>query len=567
MRSDWLVRTLAGVSNVGTFLAGIGIGFTMIVSTPRNPAISSGFRPDIEGLRGVAVLLVVAFHAGIPAFQGGFIGVDVFFVLSGYLISGILVKEVLNTGRSELPQILRPASPKVVTGFGFDVVNGSRRVGSRLSSAGTRAYRAHSNGNRGILQQRVLSACTRPTTFGPAVDTNPLLHTWSLAVEEQFYLVWPILIFVALKFLRNRLMLPAVLAVASVLSFAACVSLTRLNPAWAFFGSPARAWEFGVGGLASLIPVVRLERCGNWARASGWCGLLAIVAAALCFSARTPFPGIASMLPAFGTACVLIAGASGSGLGPARALQGSVLQYFGKLSYSWYLWHWPTLATLHALAPSAPVYARGICVVGSLGLAALIHRLIENPIRFHPRLAPRALLSLGLAAAVTVAMIGISVTWRKLVMRSPDYVRFANAAYQAPEPYAAGCVAELYDDLPRECSFGKAGSNNTVVLFGDSHAVQWFPALERVAKRRRWNVVTLAKSSCPAAALSVFNEKLGRKNAECDRWREQALERIAELRPFAVVATNFTGYAKNVDPSGEPVLFSYSEWRMRSERP
>jgi peptidoglycan/LPS O-acetylase OafA/YrhL len=522
---------------------------------------SSPFRADIEGLRAVAILLVVGYHVGLPGFSGGFMGVDVFYVISGYLITGLLLKEIEQNRRLDVAQFyarrarrLLPAAAVVLlaTAVAGSLVYSplEQELFSRTALA-TAAYVS----NMWFMLQSA-------SYFSATTETNPLLHTWSLGVEEQFYLAWPLLVLLSIGGRGSRHVLVTIMASLALVSFAGCVWLTHLNPPWAFFSLPTRAWEFAVGGLASLIPLSLFQGRGNAARALAWLGLVAIVVAGLTFSSHMPFPGTAAAVAVAGTALILTFGVEAPAL-RGRLLGCAPLQLLGKLSYSWYLWHWPVLAMAKVMVPTLSLSGRLLCATASLGLAAATYVWIENPLRFNPHLVRRPMMSLGVALAVTVAAMGVAIAWHRLALQSaasPQQQAFFSAATRIPRLYDDNCIAELLDEQPRECHFGDSTSGSTLVLFGDSHAAQWFPALERVAYERGWHLVSMIKASCPAASARVFSRILEREYVECWRWREAALKRIAELRPGVVIASSSAVYVRGAGRSGTESRLSSREW-------
>jgi SGNH domain (fused to AT3 domains) len=238
----------------------------------------------------------------------------------------------------------------------------------------------------------------------------------------------------------------------------------------------------------------------------------------------------------------LISGAVRPGGSAALLLSLPVLRSLGKYSYSWYLWHWPILTLAEARLSSLPLYGRVLCAAAALGLAVLSTRLIENPIRFHPRLVQRNAWSLGLAALLTLGGIGLSGSWRQLVQRTEQFRVFVQPIRDVPRFYQFGCVTPFLDARLRECVFGDVNSSTTVVLLGDSHAAQWFPALESISNQNRWRLVTMIKMACPAVFLRVVQSKLGREEQQCALWREAAIKRIVEIGAHAVVVATSTEY-------------------------
>jgi len=533
-----------------------------------NPVPESAFRADIEGLRGIAVLLVVLFHAGIPVLRGGFIGVDVFFVLSGYLITGLLAAEIETKGKLDLVRFygrrarrLLPASALmlfVTVLAGLSLLAPQELLTLARTAAATALYASN-----------VFFAWNEADYFAAGVETNPLLHTWSLAVEEQFYLVWPLLLMAGLQWRRSPKRLFGLMAALTAGSFVLSIWLTAHSANWAFYGSPARAWEFGLGGLAAMVPKGRVRWTAAGIAAMGWLGLAGILVSAAWITRQIGFPGWIAIVPCLGTAIALIAGAEASGEGVGRLLGTWPLQLFGKLSYSWYLWHWPMLVFAGAIAPWIGFGGRLLTVLAALGVAAIAHRLVENPIRFSRYLVARPALTLGLAMALTLCSTGLAYWLRRAsvsMAESPALQRIAAASVDLPplprdRCYPSGMEADL-----RVCEFGDTASPVRVVLFGDSHAAQWFAPLETAAKENHWRLVTMLKSGCPAADVYFTHPKLGRTFADgCQSWRAQARESIAAMRPDLVILGNSGVYVLAAEKSEEASI-SLDEWRAATRR-
>ena len=523
---------------------------------------SRAFRPDIEGLRAVAILLVVAYHAGVPGFAGGFVGVDVFFVLSGYLITGLLFEELSRTGRIAFKQFYARRARRLLPGcalmllatvaggwFVFSPVEQQQFAGTALATA---AYVSN-----------LWFARNQMDYLGGDADQNPLLHTWSLGVEEQFYLVWPAFVSLVGRGRANgrQLVIGAMVLVAAA-SFALSIWMTAASPPWAFYSLPTRAWEFAVGAIAALQFSGSRESARVAVRVVTVAGLAAVAAASVLFTQRTPFPGWPALLPVLGTAAVLVGATLAPGQRVLRPLLTAPFQAIGRLSYSWYLWHWPVL--IIAAAYFGPLGPAGLlaAAAASLGIAAAAHALVENPVRFAPFLVARPRLSLGVAAALTLLGVTTARGWRLLARRAaaePAQVRYAEARDDLPRVYATGCHLVYGQVREPACAFADLASDTTVVLFGDSHAAQWFPALQRVAASRHWQLVSLTKSGCPAADVHLWDQRLKRPYWDCDAWRQLTVRRIASQRPALVVISDASRYVAHgaVVP---PDMVSDSEW-------
>ncbi|MEM8558579.1 MAG: acyltransferase family protein [Bacteroidota bacterium] len=537
----------------------------------RIPGERPVWRPDIEGLRGVAVLLVVLYHADFPGFSGGYVGVDVFFALSGYLITSILVAEVERSGRVDLVRFyarrarrLLPASAVLllaVAAFAFVFYSPLEQEGIASTALATALYLSN-----------VWFARDATNYFAAGAETNPLLHTWSLAVEEQFYLGWPLLVvvgLVGLPWLGRRLKLSHrrlvwTMVGVSVATFALTVYLMgTLQTHWAFFASPARAWEFALGGLGAILPRLRLTSGRGVgvvfnAQLIGWIGLTAVVGAGIFYGARTPFPGWTALVPVVGTVCVLRAG-----VGQPATLLGKLLSWrplleAGRLSYSWYLWHWPVLVFAEGLVGkgvgehlSLPVRL-GLLLI-SLGLAEASYRLVEDPIRHQRWLAAKSWRGIALLGALTAFGLVLSLAWKQAVGAaavSPEQVAYAQAAR---DKAGTECIAQYEVSHHFSCTAGDTTSSRVILLYGDSHARHWLPAVEQFAEKRGWRVETALKVACGAFDATPWSGALGRPYTECDSWRKSATAFADSLQPdLIIVSTSFTGYGSIGRDEWEP---------------
>ena len=517
------------------------------------------FRPDIEGLRGVAVLLVVLYHAGIPAVSGGYVGVDVFFALSGYLITDLLAAEVEATGRVDLRRFYARRARRLLPA-----------IGVLLLAVGAFAYVFYSP-----LEQRPIAETALATALyvsnvvfaqgatnylAAGAEANPLLHTWSLAVEEQFYLGWPLLVWLAFVGLRRQpsgRRLAVAIAALAVVSFGLALwLLDTLRAHWAFFASPPRAWEFALGGLGALLPRMRWgagRTASRWdgARVLGWLGLAGVVWAGVSYTQYTPFPGWTALAPVVGTVWALRAGAAPPGgqtaaPGLVRVLGWRPLQTLGRLSYSWYLWHWPVLVFAVGLYGEVSLGVRVALAAASLVLAEASYRLVENPVR-HARRLRRPAAGLALLAAVTVGGAALSAAWVRAsgaAASAPGQTRYAEAARDLQD----GCITGIADAGLTRCALGDTTSSTVAVLYGDSHAHHWLPTADRLARERGWRLETVMKNSCGAVDATRSYRLLSRDYVECDAWRARALAYVDSLRPALVVVASAAESYEGVDP-------------------
>ena len=378
------------------------------------------FRQDIEGLRAVAVLAVVLFHAEVPGVGGGYVGVDVFFVISGFLITGLLWREVSTAGTVRLRRFygararrLLPASATVgvVTAIASAVLLSPLLAGGVLQDGIACALYV---GNYWFLLQGV-------DYLAQGMGQSPFLHYWSLGVEEQFYLVWPAMIIGTawlIRRARRRTRAQAtssqrpylvILALVAAVSFALSLAVTYVVSSVAFFSLPTRAWQLAVGGLVALTATQWRRLPPLPAAIAGWAGLALILLACTLFSTTTLYPGTAALVPVLGAALVIGAGCAAPSEGCGRVLAVPPMRAIGRVSYSWYLWHWPVLL----LAPPLLGHPLGLAgrlaaVLVSGGLAVLTLRLIENPLRFAAPVRRSPLASLALGGVATAVAVCVS---------------------------------------------------------------------------------------------------------------------------------------------------------------
>ncbi|GGL08798.1 acyltransferase family protein [Mangrovihabitans endophyticus] len=552
----------------------------------------SGFRPDIEGLRAVAVLLVVLNHAGVPWLGGGYVGVDVFFVISGYLITDLLVRERLRTGTISVTAFyarralrLLPAATVVL----LATLAGAWLWLSPLQFVGY-AHDAAASATYWINIRLALDG----TDYLAATAPSPFQHFWSLTVEEQFYLVWPAIILITTVRRGHRAAL-VVLASLIACSYVLSVTETDRSAPWAYFGAHTRVWELGIGALIALasVRVARLPR--RIARPLVWTGLAAVLASAVVFDEGTAFPGYVAALPVLGAALVIAGGLAG----PDNGLLGlAVMQHLGRYSYSWYLWHWPMLLIAPAaLGVTADPVTAVLLATAALALAVGTYHLVEDPLRRRVGLRRPPLrgvaFGLGLAAVtVTAALlaatapppvpVGAAAADLRAGLRGPDPGAALAAAVAAADPdgsvpanlepsldHAASDRPRLYRDgchldfaataTPARCVYGDPTGRVTVALLGDSHAAQWFPALELLARQRHWRLRPFTKSACTAADATVYQTTYKRAYTECDTWRRNTIDTMRTLRPdLVVVASSLKTSRPHGASSGADAT---AEWR------
>jgi peptidoglycan/LPS O-acetylase OafA/YrhL len=536
---------------------------------------SHGFRPDVEGLRAVAILAVLVCHAGVPFLAGGYVGVDVFFVISGFLITRLLLGEIESRRTISLrgfyarrAKRLLPLSALLLATVGalsiaiFSPLRATETSGDIVSSA---LYVA----NWHFAAQSV-------DYFAQGLEPSPVLHLWSLAIEEQFYLVWPgLMLLVTWWFRRRGRKVRPVLFLTVVLVFAASllagILLTDQTPAAAYFSTFGRAWELALGAMLALLGTVKLPRHG--AAAIGWLGLAAIVYACLAFTATTPFPGVAALVPTLGAAALILAGSSLHAQragAPAGLLSLAPMRHIGRVSYSWYLWHWPFLVFAAALFGPLSVGA-GLALVALAWVPSVAsHALIEDPVRRARSLArlPNRAILLGAACTGVAVLSGLLVANLQPSFQTAKIsdVKGAAALPEQPQPqqtaaavrpnplraradrsraFYEGCLVGIEGTHSDRCLYGDPNGARTLILFGDSHAMQYFAPMEALAEAHHWRLITLTKAECTPGEVKIRSMVADREYSQCDAWRESALERIEESgndESVTVVMSGDTAY-------------------------
>ena len=547
------------------------------------------FRPDIEGLRAVAVVLVVLSHSGL-ALPGGYVGVDVFFVISGFLITRQLATEFAARNRISFAKFYARRVRRILPAATLVIVatlwaswkwDSPLRVRS-VSIDGL--YSAFSGINWRLAAQGA-------DYFQATVPPSPFQHYWSLAVEEQFYAVWPALLVIVgvlagRRYGRRTALIWALLLIIG-LSLYLSVSTTGSSPSWAYFGAQTRAWELALGAFVAITVEMWTKMPPAFASQMSWLGLMLILLAAWNYTNKTLFPGVAVIMPAIGSAFVIAGGCPGWPRGAELTLKQRPMQFLGRISYSWYLWHWPVLMLLplawhRQLSPIDKVYA----VAGSLVLAVATFYVVEQPIRTRQALVrhPRRGLVLGgvlvLISACSAGFIassagipggssaGVPVLGSRPTTLSEIEKAVVAAAelkalpaqitpplLSAPHDFADShdCFVSYKQTAPMPdggCTFGDPHGARTIVSVGDSHANAWFPAIDAWAASAHWKFIQYAKAACPPGIYPAdINPISHRVYTECNKWRDAVFARVAAMKPDVVLITSQMRVLA-IDPTG-----------------
>jgi peptidoglycan/LPS O-acetylase OafA/YrhL len=554
-------------------------------------------RADIQGLRAVAVLSVALSHASVPGFSGGYVGVDVFFVISGFLITGWLLRHGEEAGRVPLGRFYAARARRILPAAGLTLV--AVVVACRYLLNFLEARMAlHDSFWAAFFAANIHFASVGTNYFDSNGPLSPLQHFWSLAVEEQFYLVWPLVVLAAVALTSRRGkrptgLLTVILLLGVTASLAYGTHLVARDPHAAYFSTLGRAWELGIGALLALaLPL--LGKVPAWLRgALGWIGLAGICVAVVMFTAATPVPGLPTLLPVLSAAAVLAAGSGQPVTFGVGALLGQQpLRFIGDVSYSFYLWHWPFLeiAAERAGHPLS-ILTNVVLLAAAFAVSVVTYLLYERPIHldigfFKRSWAALTLWPISVGAVCMSAILGLAsiqaelgkpANWVSLDMAtghgivgrtspvqagsyvaavkfavSPSELQHPVTPYvlhqisgRMPKPYE-NCVSILgTPDWPM-CHLGAPHSPVTVVLYGDSHAQQWLPALVPVAAKENWDLVPFLGQGCAAVLWSLSPDAgpdavVGGTSlrpfrvAECKAWHTWVMAQIPRLHPAAII--------------------------------
>jgi peptidoglycan/LPS O-acetylase OafA/YrhL len=510
-------------------------------------------RHDLQGLRALAVAGVVAYHFEIAPFRGGFVGVDVFFVLSGYFITRMLLTEALETGGIDLLRFWGNRIKRLLPN-GLLVIAVTALVALLVFPT----YRS-----QGVLTDAVASALFAANFhfafaavdyFQLGAPRSPLLHFWSLAVEEQFYLITPGVLLVALLATSRRRPAQAfamTLVTIAVGSFIASILEISSNQPAAFYLSPYRAWQLSIGGLVGLTAASSVGRPGSLLGIGAWIGISAIIASYASVSDAMVYPGYWALIPTFGTVLLLLGLGSPVASGLKRALSIRPFVTLGDMSYSVYLWHWPVVVFLAALWPDGGPFQ----VVFGLLLTALLsfvaYKLVESPLHKVPLIDFGIVRTYAAGASATALLISSVIVAGVVPGRTAQAVaeQIEQASKDLGPNYLNGCHRE-YDQIDQPPCLSGNLTGPRVLLFGDSHAAQWFTAVERAARAESWAVQIWTKTSCPAVEVTIWYGPKKAPYTSCDEWRSARMADLLANPPDLVIVASSSRYQRWVfDPA------------------
>ena len=518
----------------------------------------------------MAILIIVAYHAGWSGFEGGFVGVDVFFVISGFLISRNLIKESSDTGRVALGAFWGRRIRRLVPALSVMILVVLALSAVILSPLQWQDVSRDAQWSA-VYLSNIQFANEASDYFAAGSKESLFLHTWSLGVEEQFYVVWPLMVGAVAWLTRKRRdlqrkLLIGAFAATLVVSFALSVVFTNRGSTHAFFSLPTRAWEFAFAALLALLPLPRALHKRSVATAAGGLGLALITLALVGFDESMRYPGAWPLIPVVGTALVIAAGTARSDGFVSKALAVSPAQLLGRLSYSWYLWHWPIILLAVEAADNDELWVTTAAAAGSLVIGAVSYRLVEKPIRFSPSLRRSMVRTTAFGLTSTLVVLGAGIG----LMRYSDVEldRLASASDVAPGVTLAEVRASIKDEYcpagggkSYTCTGGDLDSDVVLFMTGDSHTRGWVEVFFKVGEERGVKVIARWRPACPAFPVRTANLYTGVADEDCTEFRDVTTQMIRDVQPAAVVSSTSDDYSVLAE-SPQAWEGAYREWTL-----
>lgn len=498
------------------------------------------YRGDVEGLRAIAVLIVIFSHVGMPGFKGGFVGVDVFFIISGYLITKILVAEIEETSKLNILKFFARRLKRLLPALILMIAVVSL-IAVVLLSPFEQVRQAFYAKSAVLWISNIRLAVSSFNYFEHISNENLFLHTWSLGVEGQFYLIFPVIIFLLFRWGKTTeskyYCLLLGLLIIFLISFLFCIYITNRNTLFGFYYLPSRIWQFSLG--AMIVPLThhyknRLKS-QNWLIWGGWIGFSAVFISTIIFNENTRYPSAWAIIPSAGSALVIFSGFVKHKNSIGIFLASIFFQRVGHVSYSLYLWHWPIIALGGLFFQNDSFSDKIVLIFAAAFISVITYFLVESPIRKNRTFGYVGTIFSSLV--LTTILYGLVSQWHSssyVWLNLPEQKVFSQIAKDLPIIYSQGCDDWYHSSQLKMCLAGDKNAKKTVVLVGDSVGVQWFPAVQSKYKKQDYKVVTMTKSSCPFIDAPFFYARIGREFTECSKWRLSAIEGIKKLNPEIV---------------------------------
>jgi peptidoglycan/LPS O-acetylase OafA/YrhL len=501
------------------------------------------FRADIDGLRALAILAVVGSHVEIPGLAGGFVGVDAFFVISGFLITSLLRREQDETGQIDLVAFFARRVRRLAPAMAVVLLTVLTAGFLLLSPDGEQQGLASSGFATTTFVSNIYFGLSRVGYFIPVGQFQPLLHTWSLGVEEQFYLVWPLLLILFAAAARRLAVTKAtlivwILALGTAASLTLCFATLDSAQSVGFYAFPTRAWELGAGALLAFAPKPSTPRT-KLGLLLVLAGLTMFVAVVWSYRDQNMFTATPSLIAVVSAVLIIAGGGLSRENIASRALGSTPMVAIGKLSYSWYLWHWPLLAFGRIASLGEPSLPRDLLVAfASLGLAAVTWRFVEQPAR-KQRLGmfstDRRSLFSGAAILFMCALVaGTLWLWSERQLARSAQAQAAVAAAEDRVTLSRSCeeVTSIERLIAADCLLGARAEGPIVLLIGDSHARHLAPGLADIATTAGVRVLPVVKSSCVPSPepQGAFLGAAERRQRQCARFYNAVLSELAVIK-------------------------------------
>jgi peptidoglycan/LPS O-acetylase OafA/YrhL len=523
------------------------------------------YRNDIQGLRALAILMVVGAHFAIPGLDWGFAGVDIFFVISGYLITQFIYVEYAETGNFNYLNFYARRFRRLLPALTL-MIAVTLFAGHFLLSPAEQAKAAKIAPFASVWLSNFYFSFASINYFDAPLQDSLFLHTWSLGVEEQFYLFWPVFLIAIVNELKkstdtvHRKGLFFALSIFIAASLIGCIVLSYGRPTWAYYMMPTRLWQFALGGAGFFISQQLAKSPKNQYRgfknAIPFMGLALLVLSGLLLSPDKIYPGYLVLFPTCAALCFLINGEVSPTSKITKLLGVFPMRFLGDISYSLYLWHWPVWV-LSSLFITDNAQRLLIAIPLTLILSIVSYHLCEAPIRRSNFFRSRTKLTIAIAVTCMLLMVtvsGLLLEAARKSSRTPEISFYEKIRDHKPWIYSYGCDKWFFSAEVAPCVYGPKTATHIAAIFGDSVGAQWIPAIQAIYNDPEWKIIVYTKSACPMLDEKFFYRRLGREYIECEIWRDNAASQLRELHPDVV----FMGSAINT--------YSETQWTKGTQR-
>lgn len=506
------------------------------------------FRTDLQGLRAVAILLIIFSHSSLNVFNGGFIGVDVFFVLSGFLITSLLQKELIKSKKLNLADFYARRLKRLLPALLFMIISIFVSAFFLLSITEFKSQVGSANFAT-TWTSNFYFAFRSIGYFNELASQDLFLHTWSLGVEEQFYVLWPILLIFLFRIRKNQFIIYTNyhlgLLVIFILGLMTSIYWTFNDPITAFYLMPSRIWQFALGGIAYFyIEANNAEihfKSKYFSTSIVLIGIFCILTSALFFSPNMTYPGYWAIIPSLSSVIIIVAGSAKQST--KNILTHPILVWIGDHSYSLYLWHWPVFILGFSLGYKGQIVPILIMMSISTLLSTFSLKYIEKP--FWKGRLSTSRSSIIILTSIFTMVLSLHLI-KQISQRLPPEVNNTsskkNWRQDVPVIYSLNCDEWYFSSKINKCEFGEKLAEKTIVLFGDSILAQWFSILPKLFPEPTWKIIVFTKSSCPLVDEDFIYSRIGKTYQVCTDWRNSVLDELDIIQPDIVIMGNSARY-------------------------